>query len=210
MGILNLNSDFEKWTLANSKQSPDKYWHEQGAVESDYTEDDATKQVRRLIIRHFTQGDMTMQKPRVEFNDLSVLQRDQYDQMAFNTYQPANGEAANQDIMGGWQSNAIRPVVRNKCISIAAHATARLIFPKVFAYNEESVIQDEAAKVMESLMEYSGDKSNFAYQALNRVIAAEVSPASIGYTEYTEVYRLCPKIELVSCQPIDFINVIRL
>jgi hypothetical protein len=83
----------------------------------------------------------------------------------------------------------MRPVIRNKCISIAAHATARLIFPKIFAYNSESDEQEDAAHVMEDLMEWSGDVSNYPYTALLRVITAMSSPASIGYTEYGEVMR---------------------
>src|SRR6267378_2508085 len=78
----------------------------------------------------------------------------------------------------------------NKCMSIAAHATARLIFPKVFAFNKDSEEQQDAAKVLEDLMEWSGDISNYSYMALMRVITAMASPASIGYTEYGEVTRL--------------------
>src|SRR5258708_6351544 len=85
--------------------------------------------VRTMIIRQFTLGYQTMYKPRREFNDMSVIGRMMIDQMAFNTYQPNNGESPEGDLINGWRSNAIRPIVRNKCISIAAHATAQLIFP---------------------------------------------------------------------------------
>ena len=109
--------------------------------------------------------------------------------MAFNTYQPNNGEASEWQPQAAWRSRALRPVVRNKCMSIAAHATSRLIFPKVFAFNENSDEQAEAARVMEDLMEWSGDVSNYPHTALMRVITAMSSPASIGYTEYGEVMR---------------------
>jgi hypothetical protein len=157
---------------------------------SPYTEDDATKAVSDMILKHFILGTTNAYTPRVEFNDLSLVTRDQYDQMSFNTYQPNNGqgwEGAPQQL---WRSRAIRPVVRNKCMSIAAHATARLIFPKVFAYNKQSDEQQDAARVMEDLMEWSGEVSNYAFVALMRVITALSSPASIGYTEYGEVTRL--------------------
>ncbi len=145
--------------------------------------------MRALILKHFVLGTTTMYTPRVEFNDLSVTGRDTYDQMQFNTYQPNNGQGWEGDIQSSWRSRAIRPVVRNKCISIAAHATSRLIFPKVFAYNKDSDEQRDAAKVMEDLMEWSGEISNYSHVALQRVIQALSSPASIGYTEYGEVYR---------------------
>jgi len=75
-------------------------------------------------------------------------------------------------------------------MSIAAHATARLIFPKIFAYNKQSDEQKDAAQVMEDLMEWSGDVSNYPFVALMRVITALSSPASIGYTEYGEVTKV--------------------
>lgn len=157
---------------------------------SPYAPDEKTLDVQRMILKQFVLGTVNMYTPRVEFNDLSLIVRDQYDQMSFNTYQPNNGQAWEGSPQSAWRSRAIRPVVRNKCISIAAHATARLIFPKVFAFNEESDEQKEAAQVLEDLMEWSGDIANYPYTALMRVITAMASPASIGYTEYGEVTRL--------------------
>ena len=154
-----------------------------------YTPDENELRVGQMILKHFILGTTNMYTPRVEFNDLSLVNRDQYDQMEFNTYQPNNGEAWEGDPQAAWRSRAIRPIVRNKCISIAAHSTARLIFPKVFAYNNQSDEQQEAANVMEDLMEWSGDVSNYSHIALMRVITALSSPASIGFTEYAEIYK---------------------
>lgn len=166
--------------------------NKKGEIEAEgapYMPSEEVNTVRAMILKHFVLGTVNMYTPRVEFNDLSLITRDQYDQMSFNTYQPNNGEAWEGSPQSAWRSRAIRPVVRNKCMSIAAHATARLIFPKVFAYNENSDEQQEAARVMEDLMEWSGDVSNYKNNALMRVITAMSSPASIGYTEYGEVMR---------------------
>jgi len=92
-----------------------------------YTETENEQKVSSLILKDFILGTVNMYTPRVEFNDLSLINRDQYDQMSFNTYQPNNGEAWEGNPQAAWRSRAIRPIVRNKCISIAAHATARLI-----------------------------------------------------------------------------------
>ena len=156
---------------------------------SPYTETEEQKQVSELILKHFILGTVNAYTPRVEFNDMSLIGRDQYDQMSFNTYQPNNGQGWEGSPQTQWRSRAMRPVVRNKCMSIAAHATARLIFPKIFAYNSESDEQKEAAQVMEDLMEWSGDVSNYSFVALMRVITALSSPASIGYTEYGEIMK---------------------
>jgi hypothetical protein len=167
--------------------------NQKGEIEaeiSDYNPSEEEQAVLSMILKHFVLGSTNAYTPRVEFNDLSLVLRDQYDQMEFNTYQPNNGDAWEGAPQTAWRSRALRPVVRNKCMSIAAHATARLLFPKIFAYNEQSESQEDAAKVMEDLMEWSGDVSNYPYVALMRVITAMSSPASIGYTEYGEVTRL--------------------
>ncbi len=159
------------------------------ATMSAYLPSETEKEIRQMVIRQFTLGYQTMYKPRLEFNDMSVIGRDQIDKMSMNVYQPNNGESPSQDLVQGWRSNAIRPIVRNKCLSIAAHATAQLLFPKIFAYNEESDSQEEAAKVMRDLIEWSAEQSKYEDTSLEAVLSATWSPASIRYTEYGEVYR---------------------
>lgn len=185
MGIIR-NVGNGEW--ADIQLTPDEIKDKKLDVSS-YTPTDDEKEVRTMIIRHFTLGYQTMYKPRREFNDMSVIGRMTVDQMSFNTYQPNNGEAPEGDLINGWRSNAIRPIVRNKCISIAAHATAQLIFPKIFAYNEQSDVQKDASRVMEDLMEWAADQCNYEKTSLNAVISAVINPASITYSEFGEVYR---------------------
>lgn len=162
---------------------------------ADYAPTDEEKEARTMILRDFVKGMTNMWTPRVEFNDLSVIQRMQYDQQLWNTYQPNNGQPSAFDDIAGWRSNAMRPIIRNKCISIAAHATARLIFPKIFAYNKNSDDDRDAAQVMEDIMEWAADKSGYAFYALQRVISSLTDPVSIGYTEYAETYRKIKKVK---------------
>jgi hypothetical protein len=72
--------------------------------------------IKRPTLNQFGLGYITMYTPRVEFNDLSVMGRLQQDQMAFNTYQPNNGDPYEGDEINSWKSTAIRPIVRNQCI----------------------------------------------------------------------------------------------
>lgn len=174
--------------IDSSKLAVDKIYKEQ-VTPSLYTPSDEEKETRAMIIRQFGLGYMNMYTPRVEFNDLCTIDRMQVDQMSFNTYQSNNGQAPEGDVVNAWKSRAIKPIVRNKVVSIAAHATARLIFPKVFAYNETSDSQKEAAQVMRDLMEWSADQSNYAHTSLHSIVTALTDPASIVYTEYGEVYR---------------------
>lgn len=168
---------------------------DKGLSISPYNPSDEDKQIRGMIIRQFALGYNTMYKPRREFNDLSVIGRMMVDQLAFNTYQPNNGEAPEGDLINGWRSQAIRPIVRNKCISIAAHATAQLIFPKVFSYNNQSETQEDAAKVMRALIEWSADQSKYSESSLNSVLSALFNPASVSYSEYGEVYRNVKRVK---------------
>jgi hypothetical protein len=181
-GIANVGSAVFEDVRLNPKE-------ENKAVVSMYQPTDEEKATRAMIIRHFTLGYQTMYKPRREFNDLAVIGRMQVDQMSFNTYQPNNGEAPENDLVNGWRSRAIRPIVRNKCVSIAAHATAKLIFPKVFAFDEMNKGDHDAAKVMEDLMVWAADQSDYNKTSFYSVVSALVNPASIIYTEYGEVYR---------------------
>jgi hypothetical protein len=130
-----------------------------------------------------------MYKPRREFNDLSVVSRLTIDKMSFNTYQPNDGDNLQADQTSAWKSRAMKPIIRNKIMSIAAHATARLLFPKVFAYNQDDEEEEDVATVLESLQEWAADRSNYAKTSLYAILTALWSPSSIVYTDYVETYR---------------------
>lgn len=156
---------------------------------SEYNPNDKERGRLSEIVRAFTLGYMNMYKPRREWNDMATIDRMTIDQMAFNTYQSNDGNPVDADLIGSWRSRAVRPIVRNKIISIAAHATARLIFPKVFAIDDDSDEQKDAAQVMSDLMEWAGDQSDYSKTSLYAIITALWSPASIVFTGYDEVYR---------------------
>lgn len=156
---------------------------------SDYKPSEVEEQRIALIRSCFAKGDTTLRKPRREFNDLSILNRLQVDQMGYNNYLPADGDYAEGDPINSWRSNAQRPIIRNKALSIVAHLTSKTAFPKVFASDEGSDEQKEAAEVMEMLLEWDGEKSNYAKQFLYSVLTCMFSPASILYREYCEYYQ---------------------
>jgi hypothetical protein len=159
------------------------------AVVSSYTPTEEERKVLGMVRDDFSDAYVGMYKPRREFNDLSLIDRIDRDQMAWNTYQVNDGDGYEEDISDAWRSRAMRPVVRNKCVSIAAHTTARLMFPKVFAYNKQSDEQKDAAQVMRDLIEWSADQSNYIQTSLFSTISALVNPVSYTYTEYSEVYK---------------------
>lgn len=158
-------------------------------VLSQYVPDADSRVVINSILKDFRNSWQTMHLPRPEFNDLSLYQRHVVDMLAFNTYQENDGNPPMEDRLGGWRSTAMRPVQRNKAISIAAHETARLTIPKIFAFNDQNDEQEDSAKVMGYLVDWAREQGGYNHTALFRVLASLYSPISWGYSEYNEVYR---------------------
>lgn len=156
---------------------------------SQYNPSSEIRDCINLFLKDFRNGWQTMHLPRPEFNDLSLYQRHIVDMLAFNTYQENDGNPMMEDRLGGWRSTAVRPIQRNKAVSIAAHMTARQLVPKVFAYNEQNEEQADSAKVMGYLVDWAREQASYPFQALYRTINSLYSPISWGYSEYAEVYR---------------------
>lgn len=155
------------------------------AEKSDYKPSKKAQQRRMQMLRDFQYGYETMNKPFAEFNDMSVIQRMNNDQKAFNIYQaPAD---ADPDL--SWKSNAIRPITRNKVISVAAHLTGAVIFPGVEAQNEQDEEDKDAAQVMRDLIEWANEQANYEKTFMYGVIAALVDPAVIINTEFAKSTR---------------------
>lgn len=161
---------------------------------SNYQPADLEKDRLLMVRQDFTDGDVVMKRPRREFNDLSMLERMAIDQMAFAVYQPNDGDSLAGDEINGWRSNAVRPIVRNKIVSINAHVTARTIFPRIHAFGESGE-QKDAATVMGDLMEWSVVNTNSAYAdvSVQATTSALVNPTSWVKTQYQQVYRLVKK-----------------
>ena len=156
---------------------------------SDYHPSDDVEEMTLMMKDAFRWADVSLRKPRREFNDYSVLTRMMYDQMAWNTYQPNNGNPIQGDPTSSWKSNAVRPIIRNKVMSIAAHVTAKLLYPKIFAYNKQSDEQSKAAQIMRDLVEWASEQNKYEKHSLYAVINALVNPASFVHVEYAEAYR---------------------
>lgn len=151
------------------------------------TEDE--KRVRSDVLKKFAVGYTMQQKPRVEFNDMSLTQSATEDLMAFNTYQQNDGAWPEGDIANSWRSSALRPVERNKVMSVAGHVAGRLGFLKLVATDDGSKPQEDAAEVMNSLMEYSRATWYPPEKLLGMVLASLYSPKCFVHHEWAEVYR---------------------
>lgn len=188
MGIIkdkldNTNGRYIKDSASVTKADPKK------DKPSNYSPSINERKCINEILKDFQNGWQTMHLPRPEFNDMSLYQRYIIDMLAFNTYQENDGNPMMEDRLGGWQSQAMRPIIRNAAVSIAAHQTARQLVPKIFAYNQSDEEQEDTAKIMSYLVDWAREQANYPHMALYRNIAALYSPISWGYSEFVEVYQ---------------------
>ena len=142
--------------------------------------------VRDLISKvqqDYMVGHDILNKSWTEFNDRSVKEIMNDDQRAFNSYI----EPRSQDPDESWRAQTVRPITRNKIISIAAHVTAALLFPNIFAQNDDDEEDKEAASVMKDIMEWIVDNSTYEKSFLFGIISALVNPAVIMKAEFAEV-----------------------
>ncbi|NCC99863.1 MAG: hypothetical protein EOL95_09235 [Bacteroidia bacterium] len=187
----NIGGKEESILYIKTDKKQKNYGELKGKVElSEYQPDGAEKDMIYEIRKNFQLGEETLTKPRREFNDLSVLDRAMIDQMAYNNFMPNDGDYNDGDPLSEWRSNAQRPIIRNKVLSIGAHATANVRAPRVFACDDDSNEQKESEEVMSLLMDLDNSRANYIRTYLYTTLTALFQPASIVYREYSDVYRM--------------------
>lgn len=150
---------------------------------SSYQPTEAISNLTARIKRDYTIGHKNQTTPFREFNDMSLQGISERDQKLFNSYV----EPKSEDPDESWMWNGVKPVTRNKIISIAAHATAALIYPNVFAQNKNDEEDKGAAQVMRELIEYNIQNSDYEETFLFGIIAACVNPCVYLQSEFSEV-----------------------
>jgi hypothetical protein len=143
------------------------------------------------VLDKFTTAAQIHTKPYEEFNDVSLIQIMDECQRLFLNWR----EFQSDDRSERWKSRAVRPIVRNRAISIAAHITGTVVQPKVDAQNERQKSDKDAAIVMEDLMEWANEQCDYVRTFLYAVLAAIVNPASIIHTEYTIQWKTSKDIQ---------------
>lgn len=146
---------------------------------------DFTKEEREVLVnvmRDYNHAYSIKHQTFREFNDLSVLNRQIEDQKTFNAYIPPK----KLDEDNYWKAQTKRPTTRNKVIFIAAKITASILAPHIFAQNEDDEEDKDAGKVMETIMQWVNENSNYETIFLNAVIAMLVNPCAYVYVDYTD------------------------
>ncbi len=157
---------------------------------SSFIPSEKVKKRTKEVMTRFQRSFEMMNKPYDKFNDQSVLQiRDDCRKLFLNWREP---KSLNPD--EAWKSRALRPIVRNRVISVAAHATATLMTPNVQAQNDNQQEDKDSALIMKDLIEYANDKADYHRTLLFAVITAEVEPTAFIHTGYEQNYRTIKEI----------------
>lgn len=121
-------------------------------------------------------------RPYNEFDQLSLLQRANIDQQTFGAFVGATFLPATQQ----WRWRGRKNTARNKIMGILAHMIAGMLFPYVYAYNEEDKEEELSAAVMRTLVEAHLKKANYDVKYMFFVLSALVNPAVFVEVEYVE------------------------
>ena len=145
----------------------------------------AEKEVTAKVMEDYEQGNLIFNKEYPEFNNRSLSKEIDVNQKSFNTYVPPKSE----DPDDSWRAQTTKPIVRNKLISIAAHVTATILYPTIFAQNIDNQEDRDAAMIMQDCMQWVMENSNYERSFVNGIISALVNPAVIMETGYAKVMR---------------------
>lgn len=137
-----------------------------------------------LVKNAYQDGEAIQNTPYREFNNKSLIERMNIDQANWLSWTPEPFEGEDD-----WRWNGVRPITRNRVISTAAHLTAQLLIPNVFAQNDNDEEDRATANVMRELIEYNIKRSNYETAFLFGVIGALVNPVSYFKVDYVKAYQ---------------------
>lgn len=149
---------------------------------SNYQPSQMIKDFSALIIADYTTGYTNLYKDYEEFNGMSLTDRMNKDQRAWNNYVEPKSIDPNER----WKWKGIKPTTRNKLLSIAAHLTSNILFPKMFAQNDQDKEDKKAANVMRDMIEWNIRNSDYEMSFLFGVIAALINPVAYFKAEFIE------------------------
>jgi len=149
---------------------------------SAYQPSEEIKELYRTVRYAFQVGNEVINRPFEEFNNKSLIERLNEDQRAWLSW--SSGPFSDPD--SDWRWTGVRPITRNKILSTAAHLTAQLIQPSVFAQNDQDEEDRDASHVISSLLEYNIQRSDYELAFLYGVISSLVNPVAYFKVEYTE------------------------
>lgn len=149
---------------------------------STYQPDPEVAALTARIKQDYNTGYNNLHRSYEEFSHRSVIGEMNAGQRIFNSYVPPRSEDPDES----WRAQTVRPLARNKMISIAAHVTANLIYPKLFAQNTKDEEDTMAATVMSDIMEWVQERADYDRVFLFAVISMLSNPAAIADVSYVK------------------------
>lgn len=120
-----------------------------------------------------------------EFDGYSLLQRARLDQQLFAAYVGAQFIAK----QNRWRWIGRKNTARNKLIGILAHMLAGMLYPVVYAQNDQDEPDKMAARVMKILIEEHLRAAKYEIKFLYIVLSALVNPATFVQVEYVVAFQ---------------------
>ena len=159
---------------------------------SSYNPNQKTRDVLAMIRGYCEIGEEIMTNSYEEFGRVSaksglldVVGRQNANNRRFNNYiAPASTDPDLE-----WHADTIRPLTRNKVISIVAHITANVLFPNIVAQNDNDEEDEEMAMVMRDAVEWACEQSKYEDMFVEAVQDMCVNPAIILYQDFADVRR---------------------
>lgn len=137
------------------------------------------------VQRDYQTAYMLQQRPFDEFDGVSLLQRSRMDQQTFGAF--VGAEFLPQHKRWRWRGR--KNTARNKIIGILAHMLAGMLFPFVYAQNDENEEDKMTARVMRILIEEYLRRAKYEAKFLNIVLSALVNPAVVVNVEYVVAFQ---------------------
>ena len=127
-------------------------------------------------------GFMLQNKPFDEFDGYSLLQRAKMDQETFAAFVGIRYLPKHKQ----WRWVGRKNTARNKVISLLAHIIAGMLYPVVFAQNEQDEEDKVTAEAMRILIEEHLKNADYEVRFFFAVLSALVNPASLVEVEYVQ------------------------
>lgn len=156
---------------------------------SPYQPPQPVQAITAAVKRDYQTGLQILEKPFREFDNKSVIEEMNENQRAFLIHSEL--EFLSEDEK--WRWSGVRPTVRNKILSIAAHLTAQVLVPGVFAQNHNDEEDKQMAEVMRLILEWNIRNSDYDITFLNGIIAGLVNPVAYFDVSYLEAIQKVKK-----------------
>ncbi len=153
---------------------------------SSYQPSDEVKKLWAKVQRDYQIAWALQHRSFQEFDGYSLLQRARMDQQTFGAYVGADFIAEHKR----WRWRGRKNTARNKLIGILAHMLAGILYPFVYAKNEQNEEDKTTAKVMRILVEEHLRKADYEVKFLFMCLSALVNPAVFVGIEYLEAIQM--------------------